>query len=116
MKEKEKKCVNGQALLDGQEELLNLIISCDMKASFLGPQPKELGNRICGFRVLRLLKRFARMSLGHEHDERGSLGFNFDRRRWRGEGDTKTAAVERRRRSALCRARRLSGTAKGGDR
>lgn len=55
--------------------------------SFLGAPSKELENRICGFRVLRLLERFALLPLGYETDERGSLGFNFDRRRWRGEGE-----------------------------
>ncbi len=38
--------------------------------------------------------------LRYESDERGSLGFNFDRRRWRGEGEIETAAVERWRKSA----------------
>ena len=65
----------------------------------MGPHPKRKSTQMGAF-LFGSESALKLPLLRYESDERGSLGFNFDRRRWRGEGEIETAAVERWRKSA----------------
>ncbi len=69
----------------------------------MGPHPKRKSTQTGAF-LFGSESALKLPLLRYETDERGSLGFNFDRRRWRGEGEIETAAVE------SCRAPQRAGT------